>query len=104
LFGAFEFFAGVGQAFGRISHLAHLSGLVVGYVFFWVRWPQALQGFIPWRWPRRRPLRVVSTESDVDGILEKISRQGMASLTRQERAILNRASQQARGSHQDRNN
>jgi membrane associated rhomboid family serine protease len=104
LFGAFEFFAGVGQAFGRISHLAHLSGLVVGYVFFWVRWPQALEGFVPWRWPRRRRLRVVSTESEVDGILEKISSQGMASLSRREREILNRASQQARGSRQDRTN
>lgn len=104
LFGAFEFFAGVGQALGRVSHLAHLSGLVIGYVFFWVRWPQALEGFIPWRWTRRRRLRVVTPESEVDGILDKISREGMASLTRQEREILNRASRHARDAHVDRNN
>lgn len=83
---------------GKVSHLAHLSGLVIGYVFFWMVWPQALAGFIPWRWPRKR-FRVVTPESEVDSILDKISRKGMASLTRQEREILDRASRQP-----DRNN
>ncbi|MEW6516485.1 MAG: rhomboid family intramembrane serine protease [candidate division FCPU426 bacterium] len=108
LFGAFEFFAGVGQALGRVSHLAHLSGLLIGYLFFWVRWPQAVEGFIPWRrwrppWSRPR-LHIAPSESEVDAILEKISRQGMSSLTRQEREILNRASQKAYDSRQDRSN
>lgn len=92
---------------GRIAHMAHLGGLIVGFVYiralgvahepmFWWR------GF---RWPRspRRGSREESRGSpvddrgsasseEVDAILDKISRDGFQSLTAREKKILEQAS------------
>lgn len=88
---------------GRIAHLAHLGGLIVGYLYirvlglatepmFWWR------GFSVPRWPRRREPRATPgpqgrrgsppTSDEVDAILDKISREGFQSLTPQERKTL----------------
>ncbi len=100
---------------GNVAHAAHLGGLVAGFIFVryavhWhFRWPQLAR-------PRRRPVRrlvrvpankpadwrdTVPVEEDlppdeflskeVDPILDKISAQGIQSLTERERRILERA-------------
>ncbi len=85
---------------GNVAHLAHLGGALLGYVYvkqlgygpppFWMRWVGALEGGLR---PRRSE-NVSAAEyirEQVDPILDKISREGMQSLTREERAILDRA-------------
>lgn len=97
-FAAFEFVAGVGKAFGQISHVAHLSGLLLGYLFFQLFWPQFLPS-PPWseKWRRWRTARRSGSapppvrfdpEQEVDRLLEKISKHGIASLSEKERRIL----------------
>jgi len=99
-FGVFEFLAGVGNALGHISHLAHLSGLLLGYLFFLIQWPEMVPRFSPFRdikmWWLGRRVRKINPEDHVDEILEKISRQGIGSLSRREREILNEVSKRRR--------
>jgi hypothetical protein len=103
---------GVMRAIGRgeslTSHSAHLGGLLFGYLY--VRWHMRLSNW----WDhfagrmrtaskqRKSNLRVfnpgsqpdVDLSSKVDAILDKISREGEASLTDRERRILTQASEQ----------
>ncbi len=108
LFGAFEFVAGVGNAFGHISHLAHLSGLVIGYLFFLWHWPEMLprlsiiQNIKMWHLGKK--VRKINPENQVDKILEKISQEGIGSLSRQEREILNQAAKHRRDNSWHRDN
>lgn len=83
-----------------VAHVAHLSGVAYGFVYYRTGW--SLGSLIPRRlsWPALRPrLKVHDPASDdrdlnkeVDQILEKISRTGEASLTKKERQTLERAS------------
>ncbi len=79
-------------ASSNVAHLAHLGGAALGYVFV-----KALGYGKPWRlrWPRRRGPRAHASEDfmreEIDPILEKISREGMQSLTARERKILESA-------------
>jgi len=88
-----------------VAHLAHLGGIVVGYVFVkWLGWGEpswpveklqaALRPLTRW-WQRRREARQVTGEQflaeQVDPILDKISRKGIGSLTPRERRILEQA-------------
>ncbi|MCD4813804.1 rhomboid family intramembrane serine protease [bacterium] len=101
LFGAFEFLAGVGNALGNVSHLAHLSGLLVGYLFFRYRLPQYAPQFSLFQqlklWKAGKNVRKMDSELEIDQILDKISREGIGSLSRREREILHQASQRKRG-------
>jgi len=84
------------------AHVAHVAGAVFGFIYFRSGWN--LGRLVPAGWKlsnlRPRPkLRVHEPEVDeqdlktqVDEILKKISRSGEASLTRQERRILEEAS------------
>ena len=96
-----------------MAHLAHLGGMLVGYLYIkqlgygtTPRWLRALQRvgaaltpliakLIP-RW-RPRPRNLSPDESSyymrdvVNPILDKIAREGMQSLTRRERQILESA-------------
>jgi membrane associated rhomboid family serine protease len=91
---------------GGVAHLAHLGGAAVGYVYIkhlgygrTPRWLSALQSLArPLRSQRRGPLDPDSALSDeeyirqrVDPILDKIAREGIQSLTRRERKILDSA-------------
>ena len=98
-------YASVVEKGGGIAHLAHLGGVVVGYVFIkWLGWGE------PSRWvealrlmtrpvarmleERRRVRNLPPQEfisEQVDPILDKISREGIHSLTRREREILEQA-------------
>jgi membrane associated rhomboid family serine protease len=86
----------------NVAHVAHLSGVAFGFVYFKSGWnlgrliPQRLSGSMF----RFRPkLRIHDPEeasrdlsNQVDAILEKISQQGEASLTKKERRTLEEAS------------
>ncbi len=93
--GLFAFFAQVSALMPWIAHLAHLGGMLVGFLYLksqerylsgrlrsrWVRW-----------WRTRRKTQAVNLEEEVDRILEKISHQGMESLSDREKKILDYAS------------
>ena len=86
-----------------VAHIAHLGGALLGYLYIkqlgygatprWLLWLQDIVGRLK---PRHRPPpRDMSPEEyireQVDPILDKIAREGMHSLTRQERKILESA-------------
>ena len=85
----------------NVAHLAHLGGAAVGYVFIkalgygttpgWLHWVQTTR---PRRYPKPTPVpptRADFIRTEIDPILDKISREGMHSLTRQERKTLESA-------------
>lgn len=98
---------------GGVAHLAHLGGMVVGYVYVkllgWGK-PSRVMDAITMRVMRpfvllarrRRKPRELSREEfvsqKVDPILDKIAREGIHSLTRQERKILEEARARMDGS------
>ncbi|MEI8314722.1 MAG: rhomboid family intramembrane serine protease [Verrucomicrobiota bacterium] len=85
----------------NIAHLAHLGGAAVGYVFIKAlgygttpRWLQWLQTTQPRRYPKSTSSPTTREDfirTEIDPILDKISREGMQSLTRQERKTLESA-------------
>jgi len=91
---------------GNVAHAAHLGGVVYGYLYFKTRWnPLRLLQVPNWKMVKRSvgmgpKLRVVRDEQSeeqafrdqVDRILEKIQKEGEASLSRKERNILIEAS------------
>ncbi len=96
------------QAASQVANSAHIGGLIFGFLYFrWnmriTRWWDQFAGRIATR-RRRGKLRVFTEapepesnlSSQVDAILEKISREGEASLTARERKILAQASKQYR--------
>lgn len=77
-----------------IAYAAHLAGGVAGYVYALA----LFRGFggvaRAWKnWRREEPLSQV----ELDRILDKIAREGIHSLTRQERKVLEEASREAKG-------
>ena len=86
----------------HVAHTAHLVGAACGWIYFKTGWD--LSRWIPNRkqldrlGPRRN-VRLHQPKQDkladeVDRLLEKINREGTASLTKKERKTLERASQQ----------
>lgn len=96
------------QAASQVANSAHIGGLIFGFLYFrWnmriTRWWDQFAGRIATH-RKRGKLRVFTEapepesnlSSQVDEILEKISREGEASLTSRERKILAQASKQYR--------
>jgi membrane associated rhomboid family serine protease len=96
------------EATSQVANSAHIGGLIFGFLYFrWnmriTRWWDQFAGRIVTR-RKRGKLRVFTEaaepesnlSSQVDDILEKISRTGEASLTTRERNILAQASKQYR--------
>jgi len=88
---------------GHIAHFAHAGGALGGYLF--VRYFEFFRNFGNWNFSisrsiQRRKMRKYQEEMDmrvnaktrVDELLDKISKQGMNSLTRKEKKFLNEAS------------
>jgi len=86
-----------------VAHLAHLGGAAFGYLYIkqlgygttprWLAWFQNAAARLKPR-PRPSPRNMSSEEfvrEEVDPILDKIAREGMQSLTRRERKILESA-------------
>lgn len=90
----------------KVAHLAHLGGAAFGYLYIknlgygqtpaWMEWLQKLgRSLRPRQKPRPRDLSPDEyMRESVDPILDKISREGMQSLTRRERKILESAKEQ----------
>jgi membrane associated rhomboid family serine protease len=104
IFAAIEFVAGVSNAFGNVSHIAHLSGMLIGYLYFLVTRPDLTGGLnLRNRFRLHRAGRNVRTttpnedpELYVDEILDKISKQGIGSLNTHERRIMAEAARRRR--------
>jgi membrane associated rhomboid family serine protease len=93
-----------------VAHVAHVGGLIFGYLFMKSRYRLALpfeflQRFSDnlkrrWRWrkPERYKYKPIDVDEfiseEVDPILAKISREGIGSLTRKEKKILKKARSQ----------
>jgi membrane associated rhomboid family serine protease len=107
LFGLLELMAAAQPQMDGIGHFAHLGGMLFGYLYLkggGLRSPLSLDGIrSAWRRQRTRSkLRIVkpedrdqnkkANEDRVNEILEKISREGLNSLTEEEQEILRRAS------------
>lgn len=99
---AVVFFVLMLLAGGRIAHLTHLGGIVVGYLYLKLypsvaSWWSERKSLVEEQQRRKRAedylAREKHFEEDVDPILKKISEEGMESLTRKEKAILKRAAQ-----------
>jgi len=88
---------------GGVAHIAHLGGAAFGYLYIkqlgygttprWLMWLQGVASRLKPR-PRPTPRNRTSDEfmrEEIDPILEKIAREGMQSLTRRERKILESA-------------
>lgn len=120
LFGGIEFFAGASSANPASARVAHLSGMVIGYLYIRWWWVLTLRvktlfsgfGGAPERGaapkPRRRPQAVGGPReeggvpgddemAEIDRILDKIIAQGEASLTDREREVLRRQAHKKRG-------
>ena len=107
-FAIVEIFLQVGGASSGIAHLAHLGGLVGGYLFIKLRFPKMIVWDIfrkqvrdvpyskepPQEGPRRTG-RVTSDE--LDALLNKISRFGINSLSEHELERLRQAREEMRG-------
>jgi len=94
--GAFELIAAMGTAQSGIAHVAHLSGMFFGLVYMkWGDWRITLSHRREDR-KRRRHLNVVwdharekeKLKKKIDDLLDKINREGIDSLTAEERERL----------------
>ncbi len=96
-------------ATSKVANAAHLGGLVFGFLYFrWsmrlTRWWDQFAGRIATKRRANGKLKLfapptqpdANIDEQVDKILEKISREGEASLTTRERNILTQASKQLR--------
>ncbi len=108
VFGLIEFFgtlSGAGGAGGGISHIGHLGGLVSGFVYLMgarrrnravagaskVKSGSIIGGFFRKRRLRKKQREIddrIAAKKIIDTLLEKIAREGMHSLSREERTRL----------------
>jgi len=87
-----------------VSHFAHLSGMLIGYLYLKKEWNFSRLVEAYYNRKRRRKIRLVEKENlaerqeqeEVDRILDKISAQGMKSLSSKELKTLERASERKR--------
>jgi membrane associated rhomboid family serine protease len=110
LFGIIELFAVRAGGANGVAALAHLGGMVTGYLYLRFGWQVGSLIRRPWRrvagkltsLPAKRRSSVElheltdDLESHVDRILEKVSKQGAESLTPEERRIMDRYSRRNR--------
>jgi membrane associated rhomboid family serine protease len=91
----------VGRSDG-VAHFAHVGGAVTGYLYMRFGWRDRLSLDVVRRWRRPRLTlhqgggRVEPDEAaEIDRILDKISKSGLASLTPEESLVLQRASRRS---------
>ncbi len=88
----------------NVSHFAHLSGMLVGYIYLKKDWNLSSISDRLYERKRRRQIKLVEQKQEeeehdkqeVDRILEKISSTGIDSLSRREKSILESASRKGR--------
>jgi len=98
---AISLFSGLASSAGdSTAHFAHLGGMLFGWIYLKQDWrlgaaTRRLRGIVArekMRQNTRRTNRQAETATSVDEILDKISREGIDSLTERERRILREAS------------
>lgn len=84
----------LGNRAGDVSHFTHLAGASAGVGYAWL-WPRMMSGRIQAMGDRRRRRREIAAmekdldnERELDRLLDKISREGMDSLSPTERKFL----------------
>jgi membrane associated rhomboid family serine protease len=120
----FSLIASIGGTGSGVAHLAHLGGAISAFLYLRSRWapgawgatPKARPSRRPRQWnvfssakeekpaepsrPKRSPVRSASeigrSLDEVDRILDKISSEGLSSLTAEERRMLDEASRRHR--------
>jgi len=88
----------------NVSHFAHLSGMLVAYIYLKKDWNLSSISDRFYERRRRRQIKLVDQQQqkeehdkqEVDRILEKISSTGIDSLSRREKSILESASRKGR--------
>lgn len=100
LLGGIAFFSSMGAQSSNISHLTHLSGMVIGYIYLKSPWKWKSLGL----WSRNKMInfqiqkkeketgRKMDMEKKVDRLLDKINRGGYDNLTEEEKDELYQAS------------
>jgi membrane associated rhomboid family serine protease len=91
----------------NISHFAHLSGMLIAYIYLKKDWNFAALSDKYYQRRRRKQIKLVEARQEqeeqkreeVDKILEKISTSGMDSLNKREKKILEQASRRKRESN-----
>lgn len=100
IFGVIEFLASFNPGSG-VAHLAHLGGMVMGYVYLkWGRLRYTAPGRRMRDWQKkmeeakqeREELQVDEVRREVDELLDKINKVGMDGLTKDEQKRLEKAS------------
>lgn len=71
----------------NVAHLSHLGGSLLGLALVSL-WGYGLPFRFPWKNPPRHPFTSFSPETGVEDIFQKIARDGIHSLTREERRRL----------------
>ncbi len=103
LFGGLSLLGGLGSLFGSeggVAHLAHLGGMVVGYLYLrrWQMWSNLAAWPKRWWWRRRaraqqrRWQRMLYYRQRVDMLLDKINEVGYENLSAKEKKELKEAS------------
>lgn len=95
-----------GQRGGGIAYSVHVGGVMVGVIYTWIVFKHRFPGNFTWPRPVKPRLTVMRggqagpvspvEQREIDAILDKIAHQGMASLSRHERKILEQASLERR--------
>lgn len=101
LYGVIEFLTLMQAGRGSLGHVAHLGGLLFGYIYMkWPMWMErrAVRAGLRRREAERRAAGRLADQrariqGEIDSLLEKISREGMDSLTEDERRRLREASE-----------
>lgn len=113
LWGAIALMSSAADSGSGVAHLAHLGGMVTGFIFLKMTIPSLSAGTATglgrtWKqWQTKRKMKIVrpkqkpgngdagsppsGKQSEIDAILDKISREGLESLTPEEQDILRRA-------------
>lgn len=102
ILGAINLLGAVSEPGSGIAYFAHLGGGLFGYLYLKSRWLQGILFKGPYHlssfWQKRKDKasyqRKRDFESEVNRILDKVSREGLDSLTERERKILQRKSRQ----------
>jgi len=112
LFGALDLMQGLSHSNGGIAYFAHVGGGVTGFIYLKFGWRIVAYTESILRRFKRRKLKVIEggrnsglyrnepshpdMDDEIDRILDKIAREGMNSLTKKEKEILDRRSEETR--------
>ena len=100
-FGLIAFFASLSTAQTKVSHITHLSGMIIGiiYILFNLKWKNIRLRYIKMRLKAIRgeqnhqEYKKAHIKMKVDKILDKVNNNGWESITPQEKEFLTRAGQ-----------